>query len=158
MEAVEAYIEKHKDRFLNELIAFLRIPSISADPAHKDDVRKSAEVIKQYLIDAGVEKVEIHETAGHPIVLGSHVMREDYPTVVVYGHYDVQPPDPLALWDSPPFEPVIKKTNIHPDGALFARGSCDDKGQLFMHVKAFERLMQAGDLRGNVKFLFEGEP
>ncbi|NND07692.1 MAG: dipeptidase [Saprospiraceae bacterium] len=157
MEAVEAYIEKNRDRFLTELIEFLRIPSVSADPAHKEDVQRAAEATKQYLLQAGVTQVNVHETAGHPIVMGSHVLAKDYPTVVVYGHYDVQPPDPLELWDSPPFEPLIKKTKIHPDGAIFARGSCDDKGQLFMHVKAFESLMQAGELRCNVKFLFEGE-
>lgn len=157
MKAVQTYIEDHKERFLSELIDFLRIPSVSADPVHEGDVRKAAEAVQGYLEEAGVKEVDIYDTAGHPIVLGRHVIDPDFPTVVVYGHYDVQPPDPLELWDSPPFEPIIKKTKIHPDGALFARGSCDDKGQLFMHIKAFESMMQAGELLCNLTFLFEGE-
>ncbi|MEQ8423165.1 MAG: M20/M25/M40 family metallo-hydrolase, partial [Cyclobacteriaceae bacterium] len=117
------YIEENKDRFLSELFDLLRIPSVSADSRHKGDVRKAAEFIQERLKEAGADSVQIHETAGHPIVYGEKKAGEDLPTVLVYGHYDVQPPDPLDLWDSPPFEPVIKNEKI------YARGSCDDKGQ-----------------------------
>jgi len=157
MEAVQNYIAEHKDRFLSELMELLKIPSVSADPAFAGDVRKTAEFVKNSLEAAGVDTAEIHETAGHPIVYGEKMINESYPTVLVYGHYDVQPPDPLDLWDSPPFEPVIKKTGIHPEGAIFARGACDDKGQMFMHVKAFEAMVAQENLLCNIKFLIEGE-
>ena len=109
------------------------------------------------LLKAGVDVAEKYETPGHPIVYAERKVADGLPTVLVYGHYDVQPPDPLDLWDSPPFEPVIKKTELHPEGAIFARGSCDDKGQMYMHVKAFEAMMQTDSLPCNVKFLVEGE-
>ena len=157
MSDVNNYIEANRDRFLNELLDLLRIPSISADSSYKDDVLKAAGFIKEKLIAAGAEKAEICETPGHPIVYGEKIVSADLPTVLVYGHYDVQPPDPLDLWDSPPFEPVIKKTDLHPDGAIFARGSCDDKGQVYMHIKAFEAMMKTGQLACNVKFIVEGE-
>jgi len=154
---INAFIEKHKDRFLNELFELLRIPSVSADPAYKNDVIKTADVIKEKLIAAGADKVEVCPTAGYPIVYGEKIIDPTFPTVLVYGHYDVQPADPIDLWTSGPFEPVIKKTELHPEGAIFARGACDDKGQMYMHVKAFELMMQTGTLACNVKFMIEGE-
>lgn len=154
---MKAYIEQNKQRFLDELLELLRIPSISADSQYKDDVHKAADYIKQKLIDAGVDKAEICPTAGYPIVYGEKIIDASLPTVLVYGHYDVQPPDPLELWDSPAFEPVIKKTDLHPDGAIFARGACDDKGQMYMHVKAFEAMLQNGGIPCNIKFMIEGE-
>ncbi|MBO6661581.1 MAG: dipeptidase [Roseivirga sp.] len=157
MSQTQNFIEKNKDRFLEELLDLLRIPSVSADSRHKADVKKAAEFIQAKLQEAGADRSEIYETKGHPIVYGEKLVSESAPTVLVYGHYDVQPPDPLDLWDSPPFEPVIKKTEIHPDGAIFARGSCDDKGQVYMHVKAFEAMMAAGELACNIKFIIEGE-
>lgn len=145
------YIASNKDRFLAELFEWLRIPSISADSRHKDDVRKAAEFLKEKLRAAGIEKVEICETKGHPIVYAEKIKDPSLPTVLVYGHYDVQPADPLELWSSPPFDPVIKNDNI------YARGACDDKGQVYMHVKAFETMMQKNLLPCNVKFMVEGE-
>lgn len=154
---VKNYVEANKDRLLNELLELLRIPSVSADSKYKDDVLKTAEAIKQRLIEAGADKVEVSPTNGYPVVYGEKIIDPSKPTVVVYGHYDVQPADPLNLWDSPPFEPVIKKTAVHPDGAIFARGACDDKGQMYMHVKAFELMMKTNTLPCNVKFMIEGE-
>ena len=157
MSATQDFINQHKDRFLTELLELLRIPSVSADSRHKADVKKAAEYIQEKLKAAGADKAELYETKGHPIVYGEKSVSSSAPTVLVYGHYDVQPPDPLHLWDSPPFEPVIKKTDIHPEGAIFARGACDDKGQMYMHIKAFEAMMAAGELDCNVKFIIEGE-
>ncbi len=157
MQNIQNYIQENKERFLDELLEMLRIPSISADPKYKGDVAKTADLVAESLTKAGCAKVEIYPTKGHPIVYGEHMLDSALPTVLVYGHYDVQPPDPLDLWDSPPFEPVIKKTTIHPDGAIFARGSCDDKGQMYMHVKAFEAMIQNNQLPCNVKFMIEGE-
>ncbi len=151
------YISAHKGRYLEELLDLLKIPSISADPAYKEQLVETAQFVKEKLLTAGADLVEIHPTAGHPIVYGEKIIDSSKPTVMVYGHYDVQPPDPLELWDSPPFEPVIKKTAIHPDGAIFARGSCDDKGQFYMHVKAFEAMLANDELPCNVKFMIEGE-
>jgi acetylornithine deacetylase/succinyl-diaminopimelate desuccinylase-like protein len=136
MQNIKTYIENNKDRFINELLELLKIPSISADSAFKNDILKTAEAVKTSLEKAGCDHVEICATDGHPIVYGEKIIDKTLPTVLVYGHYDVQPPDPLNLWASPPFEPVIKKTDLHPEGAIFARGSCDDKGQMYMHVKA----------------------
>ncbi|WP_288369593.1 dipeptidase [uncultured Algoriphagus sp.] len=155
--SVNKIIQENKDRFLNELLDLLRIPSVSADPKFKDEVFKAAEFVKNSLEKAGADVVEICETPGYPIVYGEKIIDPNLPTVLVYGHYDVQPADPYELWDSPPFEPVIKKTANHPEGAIFARGSADDKGQFYMHVKAFEAMMAAGDLPCNVKFMIEGE-
>lgn len=154
---ISNYINSNKDRFLNELLDLLRIPSVSADPKCKADVIRTAEAVKQRLIEAGADKVEVSKTNGYPVVYGEKIIDPKKPTVIVYGHYDVQPPDPLNLWDSPPFEPVIKKTALHPDGAIFARGACDDKGQMYMHVKAFEIMMKNNSLPCNVKFMIEGE-
>ncbi len=157
MQKVQAYIDDHRERFLEELMDLLRIPSISADPAYKGSVREAAEAVAESLRQAGADEVEVHPTAGHPIVFGAKLVDPALPTVLVYGHYDVQPPDPMDLWESGPFEPVIKKTKIHPDGAIFARGSCDDKGQFFMHIKAFEAMNATGQLPCNLKFMIEGE-
>ncbi|MBN8692546.1 MAG: dipeptidase [Bacteroidetes bacterium] len=155
--AITNYINANKERFLNELLDLLRIPSVSADPKYAGDVNKTAEVVKQRLIEAGVDNVEVSPTKGYPVVYGEKIIDPKKPTVIVYGHYDVQPADPINLWHSPPFEPVIKKTEVHPDGAIFARGACDDKGQMYMHVKAFELMMKTGTLPCNVKFMIEGE-
>lgn len=157
MEHTNAFIEKNKQRFLDELIDLLKIPSISADPAYKGDVQKTAEAVASYLTEAGAENVEVCPTNGHPIVYGEKIIDASLPTVLVYGHYDVQPADPIDLWTSPPFEPVIKPTEIHPEGAIFARGACDDKGQMFMHLKAFEAMVKSGELPCNAKFMIEGE-
>ncbi len=152
-----AYIDQHKDRFIAELFELLRIPSVSADPKYKGDVLATAEAVRAKLEAAGAEKTELCPTAGYPIVYGEKMIDPKLPTVLVYGHYDVQPPDPLELWTTPPFEPVIRKTEAHPDGAIFARGACDDKGQMFMHVKALELMLQTNTLPCNVKFMIEGE-
>ncbi len=151
------YIKANKDRFLNELIELLKIPSISADSAYAGDVKRAADMVALRLKEAGIPIVEVVETPGHPVVYGEKIIDPNLPTVMVYGHYDVQPPDPVELWDSPPFEPVIKKTDIHPDGAIFARGACDDKGQMYMHVKALELLNNNDELPCNVKLMIEGE-
>ena len=157
MKNIQSYIQDHKDRFLNELIELLKIPSISADPAYENDVLKTAIAIKGSLKSAGCDVVEICKTDGNPIVYGEKTIDPKLPTVLVYGHYDVQPADPIALWNSPPFEPIIKKTKLHPEGAIFARGACDDKGQMYMHVKAFEFMVKTKKLPCNVKFMIEGE-
>ncbi len=157
MENLDKYVEENKDRFVNELIELLKIPSVSADPAYKKDVLNTAEAVKNALKEAGCDSVEICETPGYPIVFGEKIIDKELPTVLVYGHYDVQPADPIELWDSPPFEPVIKNTKIHPEGAIFARGACDDKGQMYMHVKALEYMTKTGSLPCNVKFMIEGE-
>ncbi|MEL4306717.1 dipeptidase [Joostella sp. CR20] len=157
MENLQSYIDTHKDRFISELIELLKIPSVSADPAFSQDVLNTAEAVKVALDKAGCEHVEVCETPGYPIVYGEKIIDASLPTVLVYGHYDVQPPDPLDLWNSPPFEPVIKTTDLHPEGAIFARGACDDKGQMYMHVKALEYMTQTGNLPCNVKFMIEGE-
>jgi acetylornithine deacetylase/succinyl-diaminopimelate desuccinylase-like protein len=157
MKDITNYISTNKDRFINELIDLLKIPSISADKAYKNDVLEAAKAVKKSLDDAGCDNTEICETKGYPVVYGDKIIDPNLPTVLVYGHYDVQPPDPIHLWDSPPFEPVIKKTELHPDGAIFARGACDDKGQFFMHVKAVEYMIQNNTLPCNVKFMIEGE-
>lgn len=144
------YIEKNKDKFLEELLELLRIPSVSADSKFKGDVRKAAEYLKDRFTDLGTH-VEICETAGYPIVYAEHIIDPSLPTVLVYGHYDVQPADPYELWDSPPFDPVVKNEKI------YARGSADDKGQVYMHVKAYEALIKTDSLPCNVKFMIEGE-
>jgi acetylornithine deacetylase/succinyl-diaminopimelate desuccinylase-like protein len=157
MEQINTYINTHKDRFINELNDLLRLPSISADPAYAEDVLATAKAVEASLLAAGCENTEICETKGYPVVYGEKIIDPNLPTVLVYGHYDVQPPDPMDLWDSPPFEPVIKPTKLHPDGAIFARGACDDKGQFFMHVKAVEFMIKNNQLPCNVKFMIEGE-
>jgi acetylornithine deacetylase/succinyl-diaminopimelate desuccinylase-like protein len=151
MQVWKEYQEKNKERFLNELLELLRIPSVSAKTEHKEDMIRCAEAVKQRLLEAGADKAEIHATAGHPIVYAEKITDPSKPTVLVYGHYDVQPPEPLELWKSGPFDPQII------DGKIFARGSCDDKGQVYMHVKALETLIQTNTLTNNIKFCIEGE-
>lgn len=148
---MKAYIEQHKERFLEELFDLLRIPSVSADSKFKDDVLQAAEFIKSRLIELGVNNTALHETAGYPIVYGEMIVDVSLPTVLIYGHYDVQPADPYELWETPPFEPEIR------EGKIYARGACDDKGQMYMHVKALETLLKQGPLPCNVKFMIEGE-
>ena len=151
------YIEENKDKFLNELFEFIKIQSVSADLSFKDEVLKAAVFLENNLQKIGADNIRIFPTDGHPIVYGEKIINDDLPTILVYGHYDVQPADPYELWDSDPFTPVIKNTDIHPEGAIFARGACDDKGQMFMHLKAFEAMYSSGELSCNVKFMFEGE-
>ncbi|HEY4327228.1 MAG TPA: dipeptidase [Mucilaginibacter sp.] len=151
MQAIKHYIEQNKQRLLDELFDLLRFPSISADPKYKKDILKTADFVAGKLVDAEADKVEVCQTAGNPIVYGEKIIDSSKPTVLVYGHYDVQPPDPLELWKTPPFEPTIR------DGKIYARGACDDKGQFYMHVKAFELMMQTGTLPCNIKFMIEGE-
>lgn len=148
---MQQYIQQHKDRFLSELLELLRIPSVSADSKYKADVRLAAEFICEKLKSAGADIAEINETAGHPIVYGEKIIDKSLPTILVYGHYDVQPADPLNLWNSPPFEPIVK------DEKIYARGACDDKGQIYMHIKAFETMVATDSLPCNVKFMIEGE-
>jgi acetylornithine deacetylase/succinyl-diaminopimelate desuccinylase-like protein len=151
MQSIKQYIEENKDRFLEELFELIRIPSISSESAHKDDMRKASEQWRKILLDAGADKAEVMETKGHPVVFGEKKVDDNAPTVLVYGHTDVMPVDPVDLWNTEPFEPVIK------DGRIWARGADDDKGQSFMHAKAFEYLVKTNQLKCNVKFLIEGE-
>ncbi len=148
---MKEYINKNQERFLNELFDLLRIPSVSADSAFKEDTRKAAEFVKDSILKAGADKAELYETPGHPVVYGEKIIDPALPTVLVYGHYDVQPADPYELWNSPPFEPVIKNERI------YARGACDDKGQFYMHIKALETMIETGNLTCNVKIMIEGE-
>ena len=157
MDKIKNYIDINKDRFLDELFELIKIPSISAQKEHDSDVRKAAELIKNHLLKLNLDNCEICETQGHPIVYGEKIIDKNLPTILVYGHYDVQPVDPIELWDQDPFKPYIKKTKIHPEGAIFARGACDDKGQMFMHIKALEIMMHQNNLPCNVKFMIEGE-
>ncbi|TFH25718.1 MAG: M20/M25/M40 family metallo-hydrolase, partial [Bacteroidia bacterium] len=151
MEAIKKYVEDHKERFLEELFDLIRIPSVSSRSDGKEDMHLAADHFKLSLLSAGADHAEVKETSGWPVVYGYKMVDEAMPTVLVYGHYDVQPAEPLDLWDSPPFEPEVR------DGKIFARGADDDKGQLFMHVKAFELMNATGTLRCNVKFMIEGE-
>jgi acetylornithine deacetylase/succinyl-diaminopimelate desuccinylase-like protein len=148
---MNSFLEKNKDRFLNELLELLRIPSVSAKTENRLDMIKCAEAVKKSLIDAGADIATIYPTDGHPIVYAEKITNLNWPTVLVYGHYDVQPADPLELWKSGPFEPVII------DGKIFARGACDDKGQFYMHVKALESMVANDNLKTNIKFCIEGE-
>ncbi|HLX90348.1 MAG TPA: dipeptidase [Puia sp.] len=151
MQAWKEYQEKNKERFLNELLDLLKISSISARAEFTNDMIRCAEAVKQKLLEAGVDKAEVYNTGGHPVVFAEKVVDPSKPTVLVYGHYDVQPPDPITLWQSGPFEPVIR------DGKIFARGAADDKGQFYMHIKAFEIMTKTNSLPTNVKFIIEGE-
>src|SRR5450432_15817 len=151
METWKDYQQKNKERFLDEMIELLRIPSVSAKSEHKEDMILCAEAVKKSLIASGADKAEIMETQGHPVVYGEKIIDTNKPTILIYGHYDVQPAEPLELWNSGPFEPVIK------DGKVYARGSADDKGQFFMHVKALETLVKTNTMSTNIKFLIEGE-
>ena len=157
MDFVKPYIDKNKQRFLDELMDLLRIPSISADKNYKDDVFKTADEVAKRLTEAGADNVEICQTPGYPVVYADKIIDPSKPTVLVYGHYDVQPPDPMDLWKTGPFEPEIRKTDLHPEGAIYARGACDDKGQMYMHVKALEIMLKNDALPCNVKFMIEGE-
>ena len=157
MEKTQQFISQHKDKFVVELFSLLRIPSVSADPAFQQEVAACATHLAAHFNDIGLDGVEAIPTPGHPIVYAEKIIDPSLPTVLVYGHYDVQPADPLELWHTPAFEPVIKSTAIHPDGAIFARGACDDKGQFFMHVKAVEAMLQAQELPCNLKLMIEGE-
>ena len=154
---IKSYIENNKKKFLNELFDLIKIPSISAVKEYKGSVRDAAEFLKNQFENLGLDNCEICETNGHPIVYAEKIKDANLPTVLIYGHYDVQPVDPIELWDSDPFEPIIKKTDIHPEGAIFARGSCDDKGQMYMHLKAIEVLNNTGGVPCNIKFMIEGE-
>ncbi|WP_419802745.1 dipeptidase [Mucilaginibacter sp.] len=151
MQIIKDYIAANKDRFLTELFELLRFPSVSADPKYKPDVLHAAAYVAQKLREAGAEQVEVCQTAGYPVVYGEKITDPKKPTVLMYGHYDVQPPDPLELWKTPPFEPTIR------DGKIYARGACDDKGQFYMHIKAFELMVQTQTLPCNIKFMIEGE-
>ena len=151
------FSEKEKNKFLNELFDFLKIPSISADPNHQKEMEECSNWLEGSFKNSGCDNVKTIKTKGHPIVYADKLIDKNLPTILVYGHYDVQPPDPVLLWDSPPFEPVVKKTETHPDGAIFARGACDDKGQMFMHIKALEWITKNNKLNFNIKFLIEGE-
>ncbi len=151
MSDTTSYLENNKDKFLDELVDLLKIPSVSTDPSYKKDVLEAAQFLKEKLEAAGADKTEVCETGGYPIVYGEKIIDPNLPTVLVYGHYDVQPADPIELWDSPPFTPVVK------DGLVIARGAADDKGQMYMHVKAFESMMKTNSLHCNVKFMIEGE-
>ena len=150
-------LSDHQKRYIEELFELLKIPSISADSKFKKDVNNAAKWIENSLIKVGCDKAEIIKTKGHPIVYAEKIINSKFPTVLVYGHYDVQPPDPINLWDNPPFEPIIKKTKLHPDGAVFCRGACDDKGQMYMHIKALELMTHKKSLKCNIKFMIEGE-
>ena len=151
MTTINQYIEQNKDRFLEELFGLLRIPSVSADKKYKSEIVNAANYLKERLVEAGADKVEVCPTAGNPIVYGEKLIGNNLPTVLVYGHYDVQPADPENLWHTPAFEPTVR------DGKIYARGACDDKGQTYMHVKAFEYMMKYQQLPCNVKFMIEGE-
>ena len=157
MNSLQSYLDSNKDRFVKELFELLKIPSVSADSAYSKDVFKAADFVAESLKMAGCDAVEICQTKGFPIVYGEKLIDPKLPTILVYGHYDVQPADPIELWDAPAFEPIIKKTELHPEGAIFARGACDDKGQMYMHVKALEFMTSTDQLPCNVKFMIEGE-
>ena len=157
MNSLQSYLDSNKDRFVKELFELLKIPSVSADSAYSKEVFKTADFVADSLKTAGCDAVEICQTKGFPIVYGEKMINPKLPTILVYGHYDVQPADPIELWDAPAFEPIIKKTELHPEGAIFARGACDDKGQMYMHVKALEFMTSTDQLPCNVKFMIEGE-
>lgn len=150
-KTLSSYIESNKDRFVSELLDLLKIPSISADPQYAGEVQRTAEAVRLRLEEAGVENTRLYSTGGHPLVYGEKIIDPSLPTVIVYGHYDVQPPDPLELWITPPFEPEIR------DEKIYARGACDDKGQMYMHIKAVEAMIRTNTLPCNVKFMIEGE-
>ncbi|MCO5724937.1 dipeptidase [Robiginitalea marina] len=157
MDRLKPYLSEHQERFIKELLELLKYPSVSADPAFSQDVLNTADAVADALRQAGCDAVEVCDTRGYPIVYGEKVVDPSLPTILVYGHYDVQPPDPLGLWKSPPFEPVIRETELHPEGAIYARGASDDKGQMYMHIKALECMVRTHSLPCNVKFMIEGE-
>mgnify|MGYP006060822167 FL=1 len=157
MKEIKQFIQNNNDRILTELFDLLKIKSVSADSNFKKNVKDAAIFLKENFEKIGCENIEIIETAGHPIVYADKIISDSAPTVLVYGHYDVQPADPIELWNNPPFDPIIKKTKTHPEGAIYARGACDDKGQMFMHLKAFEYMKKFDKLKCNIKFMIEGE-
>lgn len=157
MDFIKQTIDKNKDRYIFELIEWLKIPSVSADPKFEAGVLDAANFLAKQLRSISLTNVELLPTKGFPVVYAEKIIDKNLPTILVYGHYDVQPADPYELWNSPPFEPVVKKTDIHPDGAIFARGACDDKGQVYMHVKALEAMLENNALPCNVKIIIEGE-
>ena len=157
MKEIKQFIQNNNDRILTELFDLLKIKSVSADSNFKKNVKDAAIFLKDNFEKIGCENIEIIETAGHPIVYADKIISDSAPTVLVYGHYDVQPADPIELWNNPPFDPIIKKTKTHPEGAIYARGACDDKGQMFMHLKAFEYMKEFDKLKCNIKFMIEGE-
>ena len=157
MKEIKQFIQNNNDRILTELFDLLKIKSVSADSNFKKNVKDAAIFLKDNFEKIGCENIEIIETAGHPIVYADKIISDSAPTVLVYGHYDVQPADPIELWDNPPFDPIIKKTKTHPEGVIYARGACDDKGQMFMHLKAFEYMKKFDKLKCNIKFMIEGE-
>ena len=150
MSNIKTYIEENKDRFLDELFGLIRIPSISSQAEHKPDMVRTAEYIKDSILSAGADRAEVIPSSGNPVVFGEKIVDPTAPTVLIYGHYDVMPVDPVELWNSNPFEPVIR------DGRIWARGANDDKGQMFTQIKAFEYLVKTGQLKNNVKFMIEG--
>ena len=154
---MKQYIKENKERFYDELFSLLRIPSISAKPEHKGDMQKCADRLVELLLQAGADQAAVYPSAGNPVVFGQKILNPSYKTVLVYGHYDVQPPEPLEKWRTDPFEPVIAKDPNTGEEAIYCRGANDDKGQLFMHLKAFEFMLRSGKLHHNVKFVFEGE-
>jgi len=151
MTSIKKYIEINRDRFLEELFELIRVPSVSSKEENKPDMLRAAGMIKAYLEKAGAERAEVFSTAGNPIVYGEKIISDKVPTVLVYGHYDVQPAEPVELWKTPPFEPLVR------NGKIWGRGADDDKGQLFMHIKAFEFMNNTGSLPCNVRFMIEGE-
>ncbi len=151
MMNIQKYIAENRERFINELSGLLRIPSISADSKYREELLHAAEFVKDKLAAAGAGNASLHPTLGNPVVYAEKITDPSLPTVLLYGHYDVHPPDPVDLWDSPPFEPMIK------DEKIFARGACDDKGQIYLHIKALEVMVQTGTLPCNIKFMIEGE-
>ena len=157
MSEIKQFISNNKDRILTELFDLLKIKSVSADKSFKKYVNDAAIFLKDSFEKIGCNNIEIIETAGHPIVYADKIISKSAPTILVYGHYDVQPADPIELWDNSPFDPIIKKTKTHPEGAIYARGACDDKGQMFMHLKVFEYMNEYDKLKCNIKFMIEGE-
>ncbi len=151
MHDLKKYIEENQDRFLDELFELIRIPSVSSKEDHKEHMYAAAEWVKEKLLKDGADHAEVMETEGHPVVYGEKILDASLPTVMIYGHYDVQPAEPFDLWKSPPFEPEVR------DGKIYARGANDDKGQMFMHFKAFEYMLKTNQLPCNVKFMIEGE-
>ncbi len=157
MQNINEYIKENRQKMLDELFDLLKIPSVSADPVYAEDINKSAEFIKEKMRKIGLENISIEKTPGYPIVYAEKIIDSNLPTILIYGHYDVQPPDPIELWKSDPFNPVIRSTEIHPDGAIFARGASDDKGQMYMHLIVAEFLLKNRQLPVNIKFMIEGE-
>jgi acetylornithine deacetylase/succinyl-diaminopimelate desuccinylase-like protein len=157
MENIKKIIDTNKQRYIDELVDWLKIPSVSADKNYKDAVLQAANYLAEQFKKINLDQVALLPTKGYPVVYAEKIIDMQLPTILIYGHYDVQPADPYELWNAPPFEPIIKNTTLHPDGAIFARGACDDKGQVYMHVKALEIMLSEQNLPCNVKVIIEGE-